>query len=224
MDIFLILLVIIACVAIFYRNSIFGQGEFYVGGVSKPLEKEEEEIEDEKEEPASSEGHATDRTKLPYRPVAECYLVHNGKLVAQDHGHYIMYPGGGIDDGETPEEAGRREVEEEVGIKLDGPLIPITTVEWDWMPEWANNEKRKARYEQFRGERVHFLIGKIKNVEKATSKEGDAWKGEISMSFDKALELHDKYCQTDHPNTKCYRSTQKALINMVRLQHEKDEK
>lgn len=209
--IFLLILIIVLCLAICYKDAIFG-GNFSfptIGGSKDDVETDSD----------SESSDDIDRTKLPYRPVAECYLVHDGKLIAQDHGHYIMYPGGGIDDGETPEEAGRREVEEEVGIKLDGDLIPITTVEWDWMPEWANNEKRKARYAQFRGERVHFLIGKIKSIEKATSDEGDAWKGEISMDFDKLLELHDKYSAADNPNTKCYRSTQKALINTVKLLH-----
>jgi len=217
-SIFLLILVIVICLAICYKDAIFG-GDFSFGIVGGSKEKPVEISETDSDSEETDETKETDRTKLPYRPVAECYLVHDGKLIAQDHGHYIMYPGGGIDDGETPEEAGRREVEEEVGIKLDGDLIPITTVEWDWMPEWANNEKRKARYAQFRGERVHFLIGKIKSIEKATSDEGDAWKGEISMDFDKLLELHDKYSSADNPNTKCYRSTQKALINTVKLLH-----
>jgi len=168
-------------------------------------------------EKKSKKEQKEDRSKLPYRPVAECYLVHDGKLIAQDHGHYIMLPGGGIDDGETPEEAGRREIEEEVGIKLDGDLIPITTVEWDWMPEWANNEKRKDRYNQFRGERVHFMVGKIKSIDKPISKEGDAWSGDISIDFDNLLNKHTEYSAVDHPNTKCYRSVQKALINVSKM-------
>jgi len=202
--IFLLILIVLICLAIWYKDVIFGSNDLFpkIGGT-----KEKKVVLND------------NRTKLPYRPVAECFLIHDGKIIAQDHGHFIMYPGGGIDEGETPEEAGRREIEEEVGIKLDGDLIPITTVEWDWMPEWANNEKRKERYAQFRGERVHFLVGKVKSIETATSEEGDAWKGEISMEFDKLLELHDKYSAADNPNTKCYRSTQKALINTVKLLH-----
>lgn len=124
--IFLLILVIVICLAFCYKDAVFG-GDFSftkIGGFKEKVEINETESDAETSDD-------TDRTKLPYRSVAECYLVHDGKLIAQDHGHYIMYPGGGIDDGETPEEAGRREVEEEVGIKLDGDLIPITTVEWD---------------------------------------------------------------------------------------------
>ena len=32
-----------------------------------------------------------DRTKLPYRAVAECYISYNANLVAQDKGKYIAF-------------------------------------------------------------------------------------------------------------------------------------
>ena len=37
------------------------------------------------------------------------------------------FPGGGIEAGETPEAAARRELQEECGIAYDGPLEPLYT-------------------------------------------------------------------------------------------------
>lgn len=80
---------------------------------------------------------------LPYRPVGECYLLYKGKLVAQDAGHYLSLPGGGIDEGETPEKGAKRELMEELGAVLKGKLQLISVMEWDWDPSWAATEKRK---------------------------------------------------------------------------------
>lgn len=51
-----------------------------------------------------------------------------------DEGTWWFTPGGGIDDGETPEQAARREVQEETGIALDelGPVVHARTTEFDF--------------------------------------------------------------------------------------------
>lgn len=162
-------------------------------------------------------GSGESREDLPYRPVAECYLLYDDKIVAQPHDRYIMFPGGGIDEGESVIEAANRELMEEVGAVLDEPLLQITSIDWDWMPEWADTPKRKDRYKQFRGERVYFLFGRVRKFVKPTSTEGDAWKGDILADLDKLIELHAKLGKKDHPNTKCYRSTQYAMLQMLKL-------
>lgn len=48
------------------------------------------------------------------------------RAIGDDHGGEWCLPGGGIDGGETPEEAVRREFEEETGHKLDGELRLLT--------------------------------------------------------------------------------------------------
>jgi len=66
----------------------------------------------------------------PLRPVAGVILHREGKVLLQhrDDDPGIRFPGwwslfsGHVEDGETPEEGARREIEEELGLVLEGPL------------------------------------------------------------------------------------------------------
>ena len=50
-------------------------------------------------------------------------LIHEGKLALMERHkqgrHYFAFPGGGVDEGETDEQAAIREAEEELGIKVE---------------------------------------------------------------------------------------------------------
>lgn len=131
--------------------------------------------------------------KLPYRPVAECYLMYKGKLIAQDAKRYLSIPGGGIDSGESPIQGAKRELMEELGAVIKGTLSIVSVIEWDWDSGWANTDKRKKRYMKFRGERVYSMIGEVANFKKPTSDEGDAWVGKKTMSLAAASKLSEKY-------------------------------
>ena len=48
------------------------------------------------------------RQKLPYRETSDVFLCYKNKIVAQDKGHYMAFPGGGLDKGETPEKAAHK--------------------------------------------------------------------------------------------------------------------
>jgi 8-oxo-dGTP pyrophosphatase MutT (NUDIX family) len=51
-------------------------------------------------------------------------LIHRHRFIVRTWGWEV--PGGGIEPGETPEEAARREVEEETGWRPVGPLTALT--------------------------------------------------------------------------------------------------
>lgn len=157
-----------------------------------------------------------DRIKLPYRSIAECYLLYENKLVAQDMKKFIAFPGGGIDPGETPEQAGIREVMEETGFVVKGGLTEMMVINWDWFPEWASNEKRKDRYSKFRGENVHYLFGVVEKKKNATSEEGDAWEGDLTMDLDKTIDRHIEISKIDNANTMHYRAGQLAMLRMLK--------
>lgn len=50
-------------------------------------------------------------------------LIHDGKLALMERNkqgrHYFAFPGGGVDEGETDEQAAVREAEEELGIRVE---------------------------------------------------------------------------------------------------------
>jgi len=72
-----------------------------------------------------------DETQLIVRPAAYAVIVADGKLLLlclRPTGKYHL-PGGGIEPGETAEEAARREVAEETGIEIEvGPLARFEEV------------------------------------------------------------------------------------------------
>ena len=162
------------------------------------------------------ERESSDRSSLPFRPTSDCFLTYKGKLVAKDMGHYIAFPGGGVDPEETPLDAATREVMEETGAILKGPMTSLGEITWVWNPEWADNEKRKKRYEQFQGERVYFFTGEVEKFVKPTSDEGDAWSGKKLMKFSDAIAyLQAEKANLKHPNQAKYIDYQIACLSQI---------
>ena len=160
--------------------------------------------------------------KLPFRKVAECYLIYNNKIVAQDAGNYLSLPGGGIDRGETPEKGAKRELLEEVGAVLKGKMKVISVMTWDWDPSWANNEKRKKRFMKFRGEKVYSMFGVVDEFIKPNNADDDAWKGKKVMSFKKATEIADRVLKKDTPpNQYAYNLTKLNIVSTLASVHSK---
>jgi hypothetical protein len=160
------------------------------------------------------------RKNLPYREKCDCFLMYKGKLVSRivtnnnTNFKYVSFPGGGVDKGETPIQAAKRECIEEVGAKLKS-LKLICTVCWDWNPEWPDTPTRKERYKQFRGEKINIIVGEVEKFIKPTSEEGDAWSGKILMNISNVLKIMD--IGTDHENMYPYRIAQRSVLNMLKL-------
>ena len=100
---------------------------------------------------------------LPYRDRVEMFGLRDGKVLggyyANDKNHGVF--GGGVDPGETPEQAGAREFIEEAGYRLDNPrLLPVPPVVHDWKPPYASVAQAE-RAKQFRGSRSFYGTGDV---------------------------------------------------------------
>ncbi|MCK5617640.1 NUDIX hydrolase [Candidatus Pacearchaeota archaeon] len=133
----------------------------------------------------------TDRTNLPFRKNCEGYFVNNGKIIARDTGlGYIEFPGGGVDENEDPAEALIREATEEAGVVLGGELKKVNQINFVWGENWARSEKQKKRYQEFRGEEMHFFIGKVKELVSASGDESeDGWESEVEMEIQDIIDF-----------------------------------
>ena len=87
-----------------------------------------------------------DRFKLPFRKNCEGYFVDkNGCVLAKETEGFLMFPGGGVDDGEKVEDAIIRETLEETGAVIKN-LRKIRNLRFVWGPNWAKTDKQKRRY------------------------------------------------------------------------------
>ena len=106
-----------------------------------------------------------DRSKLLFRKNCEGYLIYKNKLIGRNtEWGYIDFPGGGVEEGETFENALRREALEEAGVIIEDSLKFLGTIKTIWPKDWAKNEKQKKRFEQYQGDEMHFFVGNIKEL------------------------------------------------------------
>ncbi len=133
----------------------------------------------------------TDRSNLLYRKNCEGYLLYGTHYVlAKNTGlGYVLFPGGGVDERESPEEALRRETFEETGAIIGEKLKKVGVLYFDWGQDWAKTKKQKVRFNKFGGEEMHLFVGRIKSFKKLTGKQEDAWRGKKLMLIDEAINV-----------------------------------
>jgi len=133
-----------------------------------------------------------DRTKLPYRKNCEGYFFCDGKVLAQNTGMgYVLFPGGGIDEGEDPEDAVLRETFEETGAVIKN-LKEIGVIRFDWSEDWAKTDKQKKRYEFYRGEEMHLFSGEVDRLEIASGDDEESgWEGDVLNSVKDVIDWID---------------------------------
>ncbi|MGV8162147.1 MAG: NUDIX hydrolase [Candidatus Nanoarchaeia archaeon] len=131
------------------------------------------------------------RKKLPYRKNCEGYFLYKNKyIIAKDtRKGYILFPGGGIDEGESPRDALLRESLEEAGIICKAKLKKVKILYFDWEPTWAKTAKQKSRYNKFRGEEMHFFIGVADKLVKPKGDPTDAWRGKKYLLIKDVIKL-----------------------------------
>lgn len=139
------------------------------------------------------------RDNLSFRKNCEGYFMDNkGRILAQDNEKgYIVFPGGGINETENPEQGLLREAFEETGVIIKGKLKKLGVLHIIWGKGWAKTEKQKMRYKKYKGDEMHFFSGKIKKLEvpqgdSENPDEDDIWKGEKLMFLDQAIGTIEK--------------------------------
>lgn len=138
-------------------------------------------------------GHSKKAEEMPWRERVEVYTRHpqSGKIYGGvwDTDKSFAVPGGGIDPGETPEQAALRELEEETGIKATNPVrLPVPPVDNRWS-DAHRAEKAKVGRGNFAGSRTHFVMVDFMN--KLRNKKLDKWDATNRKFYspDKALAL-----------------------------------
>jgi len=110
----------------------------------------------------------------------------------------------------------KRELLEEIGAKIKGKLKVISVMTWDWDHTWANNDKRKKRYMEFRGERVYSMFGVVDEFIKPTNEDGDAWVGKKLMTLNNAKKIANRVLENNTPeNQYCYNLTKLNIISSI---------
>lgn len=109
-------------------------------------------------------------TDLPYRPCVGVMLINaEGQIFAGerlDTPDAWQMPQGGVDAGESLEEAALRELEEEIGVRADQVRVLNSTQDWVFydLPEHLMGKAWGGRY---RGQKQHWFLMELVAGEEA---------------------------------------------------------
>jgi len=165
-----------------------------------------------------------ERLKLPFRKNCEGYLVLGDSVIARNTEYgYIDFPGGGVEEKEDIKEALKRESFEEAGVILEGELKEAGVIRTIWPADWAKNEKQKKRFEKYKGDEMHFFIGKVKDlVEPKGDSEEKGWDvNERLMKISDAIKTIGGYRHFPKELEEYYEFKLKVLGKLINAGEEK---
>ncbi len=120
--------------------------------------------------------------ELPYRERVEAYGLDSlGRVLSgiYENDRNIGVFGGGIDPGETPEQAAVREFLEESGYRLHNPqLLDVPPVAHDW-----KGKKKDDRHKQYRGSKTYFVSGDVGDFVPDEERGSDIASGLLEIRF-----------------------------------------
>ena len=115
--------------------------------------------------------------EMPWRERVEVYTRHPqtgniyGGVWVGDNSFAV--PGGGLDPGETPEQAAIRELAEETGIQAANPVrLPVAPIDHPWSDK-TRAAKAKIGRGHFAGSRTHFVMADF--VKQLKQRKLDKW-------------------------------------------------
>lgn len=130
-----------------------------------------------------------DRSKLRFRKNCEGYFVDKrSNILAKKMCGFLAFPGGGVGETESEMSAVIRETFEETGATVKN-VKKVHELKFIWGPDWAKTDKQKERYNQFKGENMHFFVGEIQAFDNPLNKEEDFWEGEKLIPIEKAIQI-----------------------------------
>ncbi len=158
------------------------------------------------------------RDQLPFRKNTEGYFLDSdNNILAHDTGvGYLEFPGGGIEPNETPKEGILRETFEETGAIIDATTLKkLGVMRFLWDGNWAKTEKQKQRYQQFKGEEMHFFFGRINGWKKIPNA-SEAWEGKKLIPIHQTIRIIENEKATKAIEE--YRSFQLKLLKKLKSQ------
>jgi hypothetical protein len=84
---------------------------------------------------------------------------------------------------------------EEAGVILEEDLQEIGEIKTIWPDNWAKNEKQRKRFEKYKGDEMHFFVGKVKEfIEPKGDEDETGWNpNERLMEIDDAIKRIESY-------------------------------
>jgi len=156
------------------------------------------------------------RRNLPFRKNCGGYFLDGkGKIFAQKNEQgLIIFPGGGIDAGESVEQEILRETFEETGAKIIN-LKKLGNIKFIWGSNWAKTEKQKKRFQQFQGDDMYFFSGIVQELTSEKLTEEDSWKKNLFLGLDEVIETIASGQPFDK-EIKEYRETQLKFLKVLK--------
>ncbi len=135
------------------------------------------------------------QTEKPWRQRAEIYVIKDGNLILGTNPKWkggLIIPGGGMDKGETPKMAAKRETLEELGVSVKN-LKLISTKKIKYVPVKNQPKYQQELTNNYSGAIFHSYTAQFNKIDKSKwGKEIDSY-NTIEVSIPDAIKFFTKH-------------------------------